>query len=1088
MNNVTFSTGEFTQTTHGYLNTTLNSTQKASFENLNHPRNVAIVPGGITDIWNNANTDHLSAAISYTGDTTKPSLSSATYAVTTGILNLTISERLGPYNDTKIILYDSSKTGNVTFSAGDFAQSTHGYLDVTLNSTQKAAFENLNHPRNVAIQPGGIIDIWNNNNTAHLSAAISYTGDTTKPSLTSATYGSITNILNLTISERLGPYDDTKIILYDASKTGNVTFSASDFTQHTHGYLNTTLDSTQKAAFENLSHPRNVAIQPGGITDIWNNANTAHLSAVISYSDDTTKPSLTSATYAVTSGILNLTISERLGPYDDTKIILYDASKMNNVTFSTGEFTQTTHGYLNTTLNSTQKAAFENLSHPRNVAIQPGGITDIWNNANTDHLSEAISYTGDTTKPSLTSASYTTATGILNITLSERLGVYDDTKIILYDASKTGNVTFSASDFTQHTHGYLNTTLDSTQKAAFENLSHPRNVAITPGGITDIWNNANTDHLSAAISDDDSTPPGLTSALYTTTTGALNITLSERLASYDDTKIILYDSSKTGNVTFSAGDIAQTTHDYLNATLDSTQKAAFENLSHPRNVAIIPSGITDIWNNANTAHLSTAISYTTDSTPPRLSSATYAVTSGILNLTISERLGPYDDTKIILYDSTKSNNVTFSAGDFTQTTHGYLNATLDSTQKASFENLNHQRHVAIIPSGITDIWNNANTAHLTSAISYTGDTTKPSLTSATYAVTSGILNLTISERLGPYDDTKIILYDSSKTGNVTFTASDFTQTTHGYLNATLDSTQKASFENLNHQRHVAIIPGGITDIWNNANTAHLTSAISYTGDTTKPSLTSATYAVTSGILNLTISERLGPYDDTKIILYDSSKTGNVTFTASDFTQTTHGYLNATLDSTQKASFENLNHQRHVAIIPGGITDIWNNANTAHLTSAISYTGDTTPPTLSSATFETISKLLTIVLSERLDTHDDTKIHLHDSTNTGNVTFDTGNFTLSGKILTVTLNSTQKTAFENLNHPRNATILPGGITDLWNNANTVPLTSVMMYDSTPADHILYTIQHHQRHTKHNAVRKPKSIRLHQGASIQLIQNG
>ena len=366
--------------------------------------------------------------------------------------------------------------------------------------------------------------------------------DSTPPTLSSALYTTSTGILNITLNERLGAFNGTKIVLYDSTKANNVTFSANDFSQTTHGYLNTTLDSTQKLSFENLDHPRNVAIQPGGITDIWNNTNTAHLSTTIS-DDDSTPPTLSSASYISSTGILNITLNERLGAFNDTKITLYDSTKANNVTFSANDFTQSRHGYLNTTLDSTQKLSFENLDHPRNIAIQPGGITDIWNNTNTAHLSVAIS-DDDSTPPTLSSALYTTSTGILNITLNERLGAFNDTKITLYDSTKANNVTFSANDFSQHTHGYLNTTLYSTQKLSFENLDHPRNIAIQPGGITDIWNNTNTAHLSAAISGDDSTPPGLTAASYAASTGILTVALSERLGAFNDTKIALYDSNK----------------------------------------------------------------------------------------------------------------------------------------------------------------------------------------------------------------------------------------------------------------------------------------------------------------------------------------------------------------------------------------------------------------------------------------------------------------------------------------------------------------------------------------------------------------
>ena len=225
-----------------------------------------------------------------------------------------------------------------------------------------------------------------------------------------------------------------------------------------------------------------------------------------------------------------------------------------------------------------------------------------------------------------------------------------------------------------------------------------------------------------------------------------------------------------------------------------------------------------------------------------------------------------------------------------------------------------------------------------------GDGTSPALSSAVYHTATGALNLTVSERLGSYDSARIVLHDSAKLNNVTFSANDFAQHTHGYLNVTLNSTQRASFENLNHPKSVAILPNGMTDLWGNSNTAHLSAAISYSGDAAPPALTSATYDVTAGVLNLTLSERLGSYDSARIVLHDSAKLNNVTFSANDFAQHTHGYLNATLSGAQKISFENLNHPRSVAILPGGVADVWGNQNPAALTLAPSYT-NTSPPAL-----------------------------------------------------------------------------------------------------------------------------------------------
>ena len=725
-------------------------------------------------------------------------------------------------------MYDSTKANNVTFSTNDFSQTTHGYLNTTLDSTQKATFENLNHPRNVTIQPGGITDIWNNTNTAHLTATIS-DDDSTPPGLTAASYAASTAVLNITLSERLGSFNGTNIVLYDSTKSNNVTFSTNDFSQTTHGYLNTTLDSTQKATFENLNHPRNVTIQPGGITDIWNNTNTAHLTATIS-DDDSTPPGLTAASYAASTAVLNITLSERLGSFNGTNIVLYDSTKSNNVTFSTNDFSQTTHGYLNTTLDSTQKATFENLNHPRNVTIQPGGITDIWNNSNTAHLTAIISG-DDTTPPGLTSASYTAATGVLNITLNERLNAFDDSKIALYDSSKANIVTFSDGNFAQSTHGYLHTTLNSAQKAAFENLNHPRNVTIQPGAITDIWNNSNTDTLTRTISSSDTTPPTLNNATYAPASGVLNLTLSETLAAHSDTLIELHDSSKQGNVTFGATNLARSGHT-LTATLNSTQKMSFENLTHPRNVTIQPSAITDIWNNPNTDTLTYAISYA-DTTPPQIERATLQPANNTMTIRANERILPILSNNIIINDTSKtlipSGTPKHSPGNRTL-------LTLNDTEMNIINTMSYPRSITV--SKITDIWDNTainSTAQL--VYNYTSTPVKAiavEIDSAVYAVATSNLTVDMNLPILPPTIDRIYLLDRS----TELTVSQLTHINDTFV-ITLTNETKTAFENMVPPRNITILSGGVSDTQNRHNIDNLTKTITYV-DATNPPVTPVT--------------------------------------------------------------------------------------------------------------------------------------------------------------------------------------------------------------------------------------------------------
>ena len=377
---------------------------------------------------------------------------------------------------------------------------------------------------------------------------------------------------------------------------------------------------------------------------------------------------------------------------------------------------------------------------------------------------------------------------MLNVTLSEDLAAHDSTKIVLYDSTKSGNVTFAANAFSEVADGILSVTLSGSAKSGFEDLNHPRNVAILAGGITDIWGNSNAASMNTAISDDDAAAPTISSTQYKVSTGVLSLTMSEDLASHDSAKIVLYDSTKSGNVTFTADTFSESSAGVLSVTLSGDKKSGFEDLNHPRNVAILVGGVTDLWGNSNAASMNTAIS-DDDATAPTLSSAAYAITTDVLALVLSEDLASHDSTKVVLYDSTKSGNVTFMANTFSESSAGILSVTLSGNAKSGFEDLNHPRNVAILVGGVTDLWGNSNAANLTSAIS-ADDDTPPAISSAEYAVSTGVLNVTLSEDLASHDSTKITLYDSTKSGNVTFAANAFSEVADGILSVTLSGEQK----------------------------------------------------------------------------------------------------------------------------------------------------------------------------------------------------------------------------------------------------------------------------------------------------------
>ena len=58
--------------------------------------------------------------------------------------------------------------------------------------------------------------------------------------------------------------------------------------------------------------------------------------------------------------------------------------------------------------------------------------------------------------------------------------------------------------------------------------------------------------------------------------------------------------------------------------------------------------------------------------------------------------------------------------------------------------------------------------------------------------------------------------------------------------------------------------------------------------------------MSTSVLSLTLSEDLAAHDSTKIVLYDSTKSGNVTFTANTFSESSAGVLSGYIERERKA--------------------------------------------------------------------------------------------------------------------------------------------------------------------------------------------
>ena len=811
---------------------TLDGGDMADFVSLSPPRHITITSGGLVDTGGRINLNNITGAVQYAGDATPPDVLLARYDNSSHSLLVTLSEPvLTPAAGSIRVAYQ-----NDTASPEPIHTTHTDSFTLRLETATDAPL-----PVSVTVQAGSLTDIWGNANPDAVTVSLAGPAPPTTPppitpiTISSATYNVTSGTLRVTLTDNILTLLAGRIHLGELA--GGVSADSLLYANGTDSFA-IALTGSEKSRFVSMPAPRAVTISSGGLVDNMGRVNMANITGTISYTD-TASPSIESASYNATSGAILVKLSEPVAaPLSDKMRLSGPAGEaaVPSMTHDTDEF------QIN--LNGTSKAAFERLGTPAYVVVMPGGLADAWGNSNAGNLTESITLY-DTTPPSLRAATYNATSNTLTVSFDEAISSPAMDKIrvtgpggsaIALGAPSHRNDSFTVSPAGSPS-GQAGATLDRPSldgpAGQIGAPLQPTRITISPGGISDVSNNTNTGTLTRTIdvagpvaaaamgagAIPESSMPALGSLTYDTDGATFILVFASDVWITD---IELKDSLTTIDL-----GIDQNAHSgsAISIQLNSTAKASFESLSHPRSLVVPAQNMHDLVNqgNTNAADLSYSINYT-DKTPPTISSAIFD-TSDVLNITLSERLASYDYTKIVIPSSEKSAAIQFSATDFTYDANGFLHATLNGVQKASL--LNDPRNVTILENGITDLWNNQNPADITHTISYTGDTAPPAIRSAAYATGTGVLTLTLSEEISRYDSAKITLYDSTRTGNVTFSAGDFQYTAPGTLTTTLGGNAKSSFEGLGHPRNIEVESGGVADLWSNQNAAPLTAAVSY---------------------------------------------------------------------------------------------------------------------------------------------------------------------------------------------------------------------------------------------------------------------
>ena len=611
-------------------------------------------------------------------------VNSATYATGNGTLIVSFSQPLNTtaHDASKIHIRDAGQSGGVALSNGIITDNGTSSITFDLNNADTSTVNAMATPQ-LDIGAGAVQNATGNTILAMSGLAVTI-NDTTRPAFSSASFSTGTGILTISFSEALNTtaHDTSKIHVRESgSNSGGVTFSNSLITVNGTSSITFDLNDTDTDKVNAMATPQ-LDIGAGAVSDTAGNQIAAIADQAITI-NDTIRPTFTSAAYATGSGELTITFSEPLdsAKHVATKLHIRESgSNMGGVTLSNGTITTNGTNSLTITLSNSNRTTVAGLTTPQ-LDIDAGAVSDTAGNQIASIADQAITI-NDTTKPTFSSAAYTTGSGQLAITFSEPLdsAKHVATKLHIRESgSNMGGVTLSNGTITTNGTNSLTITLSNSNRTTVAGLTTPQ-LDIDAGAVSDTAGNQIASIADQAITINDTTKPTFSSAAYTTGSGQLAITFSEPLdsAKHVATKLHIRESgSNMGGVTLSNGTITTNGTNSLTITLSNSNRTTVAGLTTPQ-LDIDAGAVSDRVGNAISA-ISDRTVTVQDTIPPTLIYATYA--TGILTISFSEALDTtaHDASKIHIRNTNQSSGgVTLSNAMITATATDSITFTLNA--------------------------------------------------------------------------------------------------------------------------------------------------------------------------------------------------------------------------------------------------------------------------------------------------------------------------------------------------------------------------------------------------------------------------
>lgn len=695
-----------------------------------------------------------------TSDTEKPSLYGASYESSTGKLALTFNKNISltdaNFDETGITVKGSSS--GYTLVDGDYtgaATSTGNTVTITLTDAGKAAVNALGSSLTLDVAAGSFKDATDISRVNDAVATYPVTL-TSAPGLSSASYDENTSMLTLTFDRNVKVGDNIDLTKISVKRDGVSTALSSATATVQNTTANNVISIKLNGAFSHAGTTvlGKVSLTAGAVKNETGTANLVITDAALTYTNDTTKPTLVSATYNSGTKLLTLKFSEIVDVSTYTLGNTRVTDGTNTVTLSSG-----TDSAVKSTVDGTDViisldnsnngagdfASVEALDASKlKVYFAAGTVTDLAANSIAEITSaNAVAVTAtDLVAPTFNVTDPSTVSTVATVTFTEKVNKADAENIANYEI-KSGAVVLPVTKATLLSDGKT-VELTTGEQAGITYTVKVSNVKDLAGNVND---NTITDTFVGAVAAADTVGPTISSYEYTDVDGSKSISKGDKIKlsfneslNVDYTKVTYADFLVNGGgaaatsfgtgATFAAGDSSNE----VIITLGTAPTIAFGDTV---NVA----GVNDVKDLAGNIATASAQTIANPGTAPTITNFDYVDTNG--DGDVSE-----GDKAIITYDrninvgTLTSADFTFGAGitagdaTFAKTADNQITMTFGSTTAVTWgatANIDEA-----VSTNVTDEWGVSQLAAAgTAPVLKSADTTNPSIVSVTFNDTNG---------------------------------------------------------------------------------------------------------------------------------------------------------------------------------------------------------------------------------------------------------------------------------------------------------------------------------------------------------------